>query len=1246
MSDPFAKVDDEVYFCKKCNNILEEGRAFELGGNRWHIECFRCSNCDSQLDCDTNLLVLGNGDLICGACCYSCCVCGKKIDDLAILTGKDSAFCAKCFKCRNCKRPIENLRYARTSQGIFCMSCHEKLVEKRRRNKLKSALDTADTTQLMSEKLLSEKSSDLLKQAVRDKTAMPDEVRLPSPDMFDRLRATRTPSPQLLDKLLPPVPLTRSANANEATSITDSTATVMQSIPATLKDEEYESGNKSLIQSSSDMVTVNHARASIIDQVHSAVSHSPMKRVETGTKVLDECSNAVIPSNSKSGLPIYKQMINTIATQELDGSPQNASVDATIDESTPSLVSAASDIEKLSVSSLRTDISFPPRDDSHHAMSCPPQSDSPILAGSTSLKVDKSSGVAKDRSAPPADTSAKYQELSNGPNNSRTRENTEELKRSHSITINQNKLDSTTSRITTGHASHPKRSPFMFSVPFGSKKDKQIIASVLQDSETAKTSSFVSSSSEKAATSLMSSPPKTPKREREITADSPRDQNMSLPVFRGNTGFNLEEDFATILNDQQLTSSPRSPQQTSSHRTNHLQSLLRKPSRSTLRNFVTGGSSPSHTDAKDGNASPLSSKKVQMSPYMANGDSPSSRLTTRGEHGSMGSIHAANESLYKLLHPPADGNDVAKLKYELAQASARILNLESKVVSSDFPNQKYLDDNINQRRTVLAELDSRIVVSKGELAALSAAKASQVEAKSDYGNEFSARYDEEMSSSKTVFVEEINSLVSERNCLIEDNLRLSHLKNEYARQVESLINKKHELEKVTASLNKQVQEGFRQHKESPSVGSNMSVDGLLSQPLAELPGDGSMSLGTTGRQSRQNQFGDSMNTVATDELQPVEPSSREGEFSGLPAGTSRFPSGLEASAFISSESNALAGAKKRFWQRKGEIVAKGAVRGFNRMFTYDGPDSLSRSAADQSGAGLNIIMPREEMVSSGVDEGKSNFGMKVKASTFAKGGDSSSEENGMTGTGLFGVDITVRTRYEKRQVPFIVSRCIQEVEQRGMACEGIYRKSGMKSQSDSLQRVFEHYRIARSGTAAYEAPPNAVQFTPKSSNSSVETYYEHEMSNESLIGVILTPESIKSEDEFKEAMQGDICGITSTLKQYLRCLPVPLITYDSYMQFIGTCDQAAFEDRLRILMQVMRALPLAHRVCLEYLVRHLSRVVAQCDQNLMTPLNLAVVFAPTLARDVTGEREMMDARKRSAAVQFMIENVDRVFAKD
>ncbi|GKT92883.1 hypothetical protein Ct61P_10733 [Colletotrichum tofieldiae] len=186
---------DDVFPCKGCGEILEEGKAFELGmsvhlppflispsppfslpvlcserhllaslcchavpmampsvvskfnqanespprsaGNRWHLNCFRCNTCGTLLDSDANLLLLGDGSLICNNCTYSCSACNNKIEDLAILTG-DQAFCATCFRCRNCKRKIENLRYARTSQGIFCMSCHESLMA-RRRKKSKAA---------------------------------------------------------------------------------------------------------------------------------------------------------------------------------------------------------------------------------------------------------------------------------------------------------------------------------------------------------------------------------------------------------------------------------------------------------------------------------------------------------------------------------------------------------------------------------------------------------------------------------------------------------------------------------------------------------------------------------------------------------------------------------------------------------------------------------------------------------------------------------------------------------------------------------------------------------------------------------------------------------------------------------------------------------------------------------------------------------------------------------------------------
>ena len=100
-------------------------------GHRWHIECFRCSTCQTLLESDANLRLLGDGSLICNVCLYHCDVCQKEVEDFAILT-RDYAFCAECFKCRKCKSKIEGLRYAQTSQGIVCISCHEFLMARRR----------------------------------------------------------------------------------------------------------------------------------------------------------------------------------------------------------------------------------------------------------------------------------------------------------------------------------------------------------------------------------------------------------------------------------------------------------------------------------------------------------------------------------------------------------------------------------------------------------------------------------------------------------------------------------------------------------------------------------------------------------------------------------------------------------------------------------------------------------------------------------------------------------------------------------------------------------------------------------------------------------------------------------------------------------------------------------------------------------------------------------------------------------
>ena len=150
-------------------------------GNRWHIDCFRCNTCGTLLDSDANLLLLGDGSLICNNCTYSCSNCGNKIEDLAILTG-DQAFCANCFKCRNCKKKIENLRYARTSQGIFCMDCHEALMARRRK---KTARNAAQRQKMLANNAVHlDKSLPSLPSSAAPQSAITPDVETPSSETY------------------------------------------------------------------------------------------------------------------------------------------------------------------------------------------------------------------------------------------------------------------------------------------------------------------------------------------------------------------------------------------------------------------------------------------------------------------------------------------------------------------------------------------------------------------------------------------------------------------------------------------------------------------------------------------------------------------------------------------------------------------------------------------------------------------------------------------------------------------------------------------------------------------------------------------------------------------------------------------------------------------------------------------------------------------------------------------------------
>uniref|UniRef100_A0A0A1XHH4 Breakpoint cluster region protein n=1 Tax=Zeugodacus cucurbitae TaxID=28588 RepID=A0A0A1XHH4_ZEUCU len=166
---------------------------------------------------------------------------------------------------------------------------------------------------------------------------------------------------------------------------------------------------------------------------------------------------------------------------------------------------------------------------------------------------------------------------------------------------------------------------------------------------------------------------------------------------------------------------------------------------------------------------------------------------------------------------------------------------------------------------------------------------------------------------------------------------------------------------------------------------------------------------------------------------------------------------------------------------------------------------------------------------------------------------------------LFGAKMSQILKREKRDIPFIISACIREVERRGMSEVGIYRVSGSASDLAKLKKSFE--------TNAYEA-----------------------------------------EQLLKDV---DIHSVTGILKSYLRELPEALFTDALYPKFFETFSAFSNNNetaRINELIKVFEELPQANKASISHILDHLIRVHHQEADNKMSLHNLAMVFGPTLLR--------------------------------
>uniref|UniRef100_A0AAR2LJM7 Rho GTPase-activating protein 42 n=1 Tax=Pygocentrus nattereri TaxID=42514 RepID=A0AAR2LJM7_PYGNA len=120
--------------------------------------------------------------------------------------------------------------------------------------------------------------------------------------------------------------------------------------------------------------------------------------------------------------------------------------------------------------------------------------------------------------------------------------------------------------------------------------------------------------------------------------------------------------------------------------------------------------------------------------------------------------------------------------------------------------------------------------------------------------------------------------------------------------------------------------------------------------------------------------------------------------------------------------------------------------------------------------------------------------------------------------------------------------------------------------------------------------------------------------------------------------------ITSGLKNYLRCLSEPLMTYRLHEDFIQAVKSDDQNYRVCAVHALVHKLPDRNKEMLEILIKHLLIVSTHSKSNMMTVANLGVVFGPTLMRSQEETvAAMMNIKFQNVVVEIMIENFEKIF---
>ncbi|CEI69727.1 unnamed protein product [Fusarium venenatum] len=1160
---------DDVFPCKGCGDILEEGKAFELAGNRWHLDCFRCNTCGTLLDSDANLLLLGDGSLICNNCTYSCSACGNKIEDLAILTG-EQAFCATCFRCRNCKRKIENLRYARTSQGIFCMGCHETLMA-RRRKKSKAAA-AAKAREKEHSPMITEKSL----------PALPANAIPPNAFSNDRVDPDSDTATELS-------PRPRNHTRHESSSRSSSRPARSPerkpdglNLPATT----YRSNRNSTMMSRTENSNDDGFLISVaLDPSPHPTPKSTSDNMAEGKSKDRDYFGAVKPpsekkSDSRTSTPhiAFQEKGRQPSTSEHDTPPKLPDRKHSKPPRPESLKPSPAVDEKTQKTSGRR----PPTEDfklqeapkSKKLLSRSSSQSSSIPAETSSVRTSNGqSGKAGHGGLPHSDSNAttpasRSSLESRYLDEEELRASMDSSTRTSSRPENVKPLarkDVPSSSNRTGNyssESHKYSQELTERIVNGSSRQQSRQESPEDSTPTRQTPSRSISEQKKTDTYMQPrSAPAPPNRGHAAGKEASKDDGSSpkvspkLPRWSSGGDLNMDEDMARILGTDEGSSS-----------------ILRRVSNA-VRHGRTGSVESPH-QMHPGNRHTRSISETTR----ATGSPRWPRTPVADDY------HAQDISSPMSL---TAGDDPAFLKRQLRNSEQRVAELERQFTTEK--DLKSLNKKLVEKRKTVSVLDTQTEIMIRQLEVLAGYVERAKETKTpvdprDLEESAIKEFVQKLDKVKSAMSATIEQLHEERDLLCEEKDQAIADRDRALLEFEQLSSKNAQLADMNNDLTHQIQERFKSQ-----IGGDIKSPGALGIYAGKGLNASSINLDAASLSTGATLVPADEETIV--EAGPTVVQVRKGQ-------AKKFNWKKGSKGLAQGVAKGVNRAVVAFQNDRERMQQQGGLSGENIGMPYNmtvaqveapaGPPSNGHVSHEKHGAAGAQARRQEER-----ERERQGFGFFGKKNAMPKSGSAGTMNNAEAAeppTVLFGSDLAERSDHERRQIPSVVTRCIEEVELRGMDQEGIYRKTGGNSQVNMIKDGFS-----------------------KDEN--------FDISDPDL----------------------DITAVTSVLKQYFRKLPTPLLTFDVYERVLESNAIVDEDERSDHLRKTFASMPQSHRDCLEFLMFHLARVAQREPENLMSPKNLAVVFAPTIMRDTSLEREMTDMHAKNLAIQFVIENSNTIF---